>query len=38
VRDGDGIVRAAAALEPGRRVEVRIAEGRFGARVEDVEP
>jgi exodeoxyribonuclease VII large subunit len=38
VRDGDGIVRAAASLEPGRRVEVRVAEGRFGARVEDVEP
>jgi exodeoxyribonuclease VII large subunit len=36
VRDADGIVRSASALETGERVDVRVAEGEFGARVEDV--
>ena len=34
----DGIVRAAAAIEPGQRVDVRVAQGSFGARVEDLHP
>jgi exodeoxyribonuclease VII large subunit len=36
VRDGDGIVRDAAELASGARVEVELARGAFGARVEDV--
>jgi exodeoxyribonuclease VII large subunit len=36
VRHGDAIVRAAASLTPGERVDVELAEGAFGARVEDV--
>jgi exodeoxyribonuclease VII large subunit len=36
-RDGE-IVRAGAALAPGQRVEVQLAAGGFGARVEDVQP
>jgi exodeoxyribonuclease VII large subunit len=36
VRDGDGIVRDAAGLASGARVEVELARGGFGARVEDV--
>jgi exodeoxyribonuclease VII large subunit len=35
VRAGDGIVREAADLEPGHRVEVELAAGGFGARVEE---
>jgi exodeoxyribonuclease VII large subunit len=38
VRGAGGIVRAASALEPGERVDVRVAEGEFGARVEDLSP
>lgn len=38
VRGPDGIVRAAASVEAGERVNVRVAEGGFGARVEDVSP
>jgi len=34
VRAGDGIVRAASALSPGKAVDVELAEGGFGARVE----
>jgi exodeoxyribonuclease VII large subunit len=36
VRGPDGIVRSASVVQPGERVEVRVAEGEFGARVEDV--
>ena len=36
VRAGDGVLRQAAGLEPGARVEVELAEGTFGARVENV--
>jgi exodeoxyribonuclease VII large subunit len=36
VRGGHGIVRDAAALASGERVEVEVARGGFGARVEDV--
>jgi exodeoxyribonuclease VII large subunit len=36
VRAGDAIVRSAAALEPAARVEVELADGGFGARVEEV--
>jgi exodeoxyribonuclease VII large subunit len=36
VRTEEGVVRAAAALAPGRRVEVELAAGGFGARVEDI--
>jgi exodeoxyribonuclease VII large subunit len=36
VRSGDAIVRSAGQVEPGRRIEVEVAEGAFGARVEDV--
>ena len=36
VRAGDGVVRAAAGLAPGTHVDVELAEGGFGARVEDV--
>jgi exodeoxyribonuclease VII large subunit len=35
VRSEEGIVRSGAAVEPGERVEVELAEGGFGARVED---
>jgi exodeoxyribonuclease VII large subunit len=35
VRSERGIVRAAEALSPGERVDVELAEGAFGARVED---
>jgi exodeoxyribonuclease VII large subunit len=35
VRAGDHIVRSGLAVEPGERVEVELAEGGFGARVED---
>jgi exodeoxyribonuclease VII large subunit len=35
VRTGAGIVRTSAALAPGERVDVEVAEGGFGARVED---
>jgi exodeoxyribonuclease VII large subunit len=35
VRSDDGIVRAGKDLETGERVEVELAEGGFGARVED---
>jgi exodeoxyribonuclease VII large subunit len=35
VRKGDGVVRSAAALAAGDRVDVEVAEGSFGARVED---
>jgi exodeoxyribonuclease VII large subunit len=38
VRGTGGIVRAAGSLGPGDRVDVRVAEGGFGARVEDVDP
>ena len=35
VRAGDEIVRAGGAVEPGDRVDVELAEGGFGARVEE---
>ena len=35
VRAGDEIVRAGSAVSPGQRVDVELAEGGFGARVED---
>jgi exodeoxyribonuclease VII large subunit len=35
VRAGEQIVRSGRALEPGERVEVELAEGGFGARVEE---
>ena len=35
VRTDQGIVRAAEALSPGERVDVELAEGAFGARVEE---
>jgi exodeoxyribonuclease VII large subunit len=38
VRAGDAIVRSAAAVEPGARVDVELAEGGFGARVEETRP
>jgi exodeoxyribonuclease VII large subunit len=38
VRGEKGLVRAAGEVEPGERVDVRVAEGAFGARVEDVSP
>jgi exodeoxyribonuclease VII large subunit len=38
VRAGDAIVRSAADLEPAARVEVELADGGFGARVEEVRP
>jgi hypothetical protein len=34
VRKGEAIVRAAADVEPGDPIEVEVAEGAFGARVE----
>jgi exodeoxyribonuclease VII large subunit len=36
VRAGDGVLRSATGLAAGARVEVELAEGGFGARVEDV--
>jgi exodeoxyribonuclease VII large subunit len=36
VRAGDAVVRDASALAEGARVEVELARGAFGARVEDV--
>jgi exodeoxyribonuclease VII large subunit len=36
VRSGETILRDAGGLEPGARVEVELADGAFGARVEDV--
>ena len=38
VRADDGVLRSAAGLDAGERVEVELAEGAFGARVEDVRP
>ena len=38
VRSGGEVVRAATTLEPGRRVDVELAEGSFGARVEETQP
>jgi exodeoxyribonuclease VII large subunit len=38
VRAESGIVRAAAALAPGERVDVELAAGAFGARVEETRP
>jgi exodeoxyribonuclease VII large subunit len=38
VRAGDGVLRGAVGLEAGQRVEVELAEGSFGARVEEVRP
>ena len=35
VRSGAGIVRSAAAVAPGDPIEVEVADGRFGARVDD---
>jgi exodeoxyribonuclease VII large subunit len=37
VRAGDAILRSSQHVEPGTRVDVELAEGGFGARVEDVE-
>jgi exodeoxyribonuclease VII large subunit len=34
VRSGDEIVRATTAVEPGEEIDVEVADGRFGARVE----
>jgi exodeoxyribonuclease VII large subunit len=38
VRTESHVVTTSAAVAPGARVDVRLAEGAFGARVEDVEP
>jgi exodeoxyribonuclease VII large subunit len=38
VRKGEGVVRSAATLAEGDRVDVELAEGSFGARVEDARP
>lgn len=38
VRAGDGVLRAAAGLVPGTRVEVELSDGGFGATVEEVRP
>ena len=38
VRAGDSVLRDTEGLEPGTRVDVELAEGGFGARVEDVRP
>jgi exodeoxyribonuclease VII large subunit len=38
VRAGESVVRSAAELERGTRVDVELAEGAFGARVEDTRP
>jgi len=37
VRSGGAIVRAAASIKPGGRVDVELGQGRFGARVEEVD-
>ena len=37
VRSGGAIVRAAASIESGGRVDVELGQGRFGARVEEVD-
>jgi hypothetical protein len=36
VRAGGGVLRSARTVSPGVAVDVRLAEGSFGARVEDV--
>jgi hypothetical protein len=36
VRAGDAILRTGQQVQPGTRVDVELAEGGFGARVEDV--
>lgn len=36
VRGGDGVLRSAAGLVPGARVDVELAEGGFGARIEEL--
>jgi exonuclease VII large subunit len=38
VRTDEGIVRSAAAIDPDDRVDVELAEGGFGARVEETRP
>jgi exodeoxyribonuclease VII large subunit len=38
VRSDDAVLRSTRGLDPGRRVEVELAEGAFGATVEDVRP
>jgi exodeoxyribonuclease VII large subunit len=38
VRNEEGIVREAAALTLGERVDVELGQGGFGARIEDIEP
>jgi len=38
VRTDEGIVRSAGSVAVGARVEVEVAEGAFGARVEDIRP
>jgi exodeoxyribonuclease VII large subunit len=38
VRAGDGVLRSATGLATGAHVEVELADGGFGARVEDVRP
>ncbi len=38
VRAGDGVLRSAAGLVPGARVEVEVSDGGFGATVEEVRP
>jgi exodeoxyribonuclease VII large subunit len=38
VRTDNGIVRSSAGVEPGERVDVELADGGFGARVEEMRP
>ena len=38
VRAGDAVLRSASSLAPAERVEVELAQGSFGARVEEVRP
>jgi exodeoxyribonuclease VII large subunit len=38
VRSDDAVLRSTRGLDPGRRVDVELAEGAFGATVEDVRP
>jgi exodeoxyribonuclease VII large subunit len=38
VRTESHVVASAADVAPGTRVDVQLAEGAFGARVEDVQP
>ena len=38
VRRGDEIVRAAGSLDEGERIDVELARGGFGARVEETRP